>query len=91
MPATHSRPTSVSAGFAVFGIGLLFLLATLLPYFFGSDNRPLWLNLGCLLVPVGVAIAVAGAIRAGRAEQRAALRQAEQGVRKPAAEDFSER
>ena len=100
MPATRSRPTSVSAGFAVFGIGLLFLLATVLPYFFGSDNRPLWLNLGCLLVPVGVAIAVAGAVRAGRAEQRAALRQAEQratlrqaeqGTREPAAEDFSER
>jgi hypothetical protein len=91
MPATRSRPTSVSAGFVVFGIGLLFLVATVLPYFFGSENRPLWLNLGCLLVPVGVAIALAGAIRAGHAEQRAALRLAEQGVRAPAAEDLSER
>jgi hypothetical protein len=56
----------------------VFALATVLPYFLGVGNRPLWLNLGCLLVPTGLAIAVAGAVRAGRSDQRAASRIADQ-------------
>jgi len=76
MPAARARPRSVPAGFALFAVGLLFVLATVLPFFFGAEDRPLWLNLGCLLAPVGLAIAIAGAVRAGRADQRAASRQA---------------
>ena len=64
---------STTAGFVLFGLGVLFVLATVLPYFLGSDNRPLWLNLGCLLAPIGLAVAVTGAVRAGRAEQRSML------------------
>jgi len=77
MSPANARPTSVLIGFVMFGIGLLFLLVTVLPYFFGSANRPLWLNLGSLLAPIGLAVAVAGAVRTGRAEQRDASRRAE--------------
>ncbi len=73
MPATKSRPVSVRIGFVIFAIGLLFLAAIVLPFFFGDHNRSLWLNLGCLGVPAGFVVAVTGAVRAGRAEQRAAL------------------
>ncbi|MDQ2837848.1 MAG: hypothetical protein M3Y42_20185 [Actinomycetota bacterium] len=73
MPAAISRPTSVRIGFALFVIGLVFLVVTVLPFFFGDHNRPLWLNLGCLGVPIGFVVAVTGAVRAGRADQRAAL------------------
>jgi hypothetical protein len=34
----------------------------------------LWLNLACLLAPLGFAVAIGAALRAGRAEQRAAAR-----------------
>ncbi len=74
MPAAQARPRSVPVGFALFGVGLLFVLATVLPFFFGATDQPLWLNLGCLLAPVGLAVAIAGAVRAGRADQRAVRR-----------------
>jgi len=76
MPAARGRPRTVPAGFALFVVGLLFVLATVLPFFFGADDRPLWLNLGCLLAPIGLAIALTGAVRAGRADQRDVSRQA---------------
>ncbi len=72
MPSRRDRPRSVPIGFGLFGVGLLCLLATVLPYLAGAENRPLWLNLGCLLAPIGLAVAIAGAVRAGRADQRAA-------------------
>jgi len=59
-------------GFTLFVVGLLCLVATVIPFFFGSHDRPLWLNLGCMLAPLGFVLAVVGTLRAGRAEQRAA-------------------
>jgi len=67
-----SRP--VRAGLALFVLGLLAVAADVLPFFAGDRNPPLWLNLACLLAPLGLALAVWSALRAGRAEQRAALR-----------------
>ncbi|HTZ45522.1 MAG TPA: hypothetical protein VMB79_16810 [Jatrophihabitans sp.] len=75
MPTAKGRPRSVQAGFVMFGVGLVFVLVTVLPFFFGDTERSLWLNLGCLLVPLGFIVAVTGAVRAGRADQRAAMRQ----------------
>lgn len=72
MPATPTRPVTVRLGILAFAVGLLFVAATVLPFFLGQHNRPLWLNAGCLLAPAGLALAVTGALRAGRAEQRAA-------------------
>lgn len=73
MPAAASR--SVRLGFALFVLGLLFVAVTVLPFLFdGDSDRPLWLNLGCLLAPAGLVLAVTGAVRAGRADQRAAAR-----------------
>lgn len=73
----RARPRSVTIGVALFLIGLVFLLITVLPFFLGDGNRPLWLNLACLLAPLGFIVAVVGAVRAGRADQRAALRELE--------------
>lgn len=77
MPAAIPRPVSVRIGFILFAIGLIFLVVTVLPFFFGDDNRSLWLNLGCLGIPVGFIVAVTGAVRAGRADQRAAAAEAD--------------
>jgi uncharacterized membrane protein YhdT len=73
MPSTSHRPGAVRLGFALFAVGLVFVAVTVLPFFFGAHDRPLWLNAGCLLAPVGLVVAVTSAIRAGRADQRAAL------------------
>jgi hypothetical protein len=72
MRAATSQPASVRLGFVLFAVGLLFAAATVVPFFFGEHNRSLWLNLGCMLAPVGLVVAVTGAVRAGRADQRAA-------------------
>ncbi|MBN9621180.1 MAG: hypothetical protein J0H43_15860 [Actinobacteria bacterium] len=62
-------------GAALFVLGLVFIAVDVLPFFAGDHNTPLWLNLACLLAPLGFAIAVGSALRGGRAEQRAALRE----------------
>jgi len=69
----HSR--GVRVGLALFVLGLAFIAADVLPFFADDHDTPLWLNLACLLAPGGFAIAVWAGLRAGREEQRAALRE----------------
>jgi hypothetical protein len=64
---------AVRAGLLLFVAGLVFIAVDVLPFFADDHNTPLWLNLACLLAPVGFAIAVWSGFRAGRAEQRAAV------------------
>jgi peptidoglycan/LPS O-acetylase OafA/YrhL len=66
---------AVRAGLALFALGLVFIGADVVPFFFADRDRPLWLNLACLLAPLGFAIAVWSGLRAGRLEQREALRE----------------
>ena len=70
-------PTSraIRVGLVLFILGLVFIAVDVLPFFAGDADTPLWLNLACLLAPLGLVIAVWAAVRTGRAEQRAALRQ----------------
>ena len=67
---------SVRLGLVLFGLGCGFIIADVVPFFADEHNRPLWLNLACLLAPAGFALAVTSAIRHGRTEQRAAAREA---------------
>jgi hypothetical protein len=69
------RSGTVRLGLVLFALGLIFIAADVIPFFFSAHDRPLWLNLACLLAPAGFAIAVGSAVRAGRAEQRAVLRE----------------
>ena len=62
-------------GIALFVLGLGFIVADVVPFFAGDSNRPLWLNLACLLAPLGFAIAVWAGLRTGRDAQRNALAQ----------------
>jgi hypothetical protein len=71
LPASRT----VRAGLALFVLGLGFIAVDVLPFFAGDGDRPLWLNLACLLAPAGFAVVFWSAYRSGRAEQRAALRQ----------------
>jgi peptidoglycan/LPS O-acetylase OafA/YrhL len=72
-----SRPQSVRIGLVLFVLGLVFIAIDVLPFFFDDHNTPLWLNLACLLAPLGFGIAIWSGIAAGRAEQRAAARAVE--------------
>jgi hypothetical protein len=66
-----SRRT-VRVGISLFVLGLVFVAIDVMPFFFDHHNTPLWLNLACLLAPIGFGIAVWSGLAAGRAEQRAA-------------------
>lgn len=69
----ESRP--VRTGLVLFALGVVAITLDVIPFFFDVHDRPLWLNLACLLAPAGLAVAVVSAFRRGRADQRAALRQ----------------
>jgi uncharacterized membrane protein YhdT len=72
---TGQVPRTVRIGLALFVLGLGFIAADVLPFFASHTNRPLWLNLACLLAPLGFALAVGSALRRGRREQREVARQ----------------
>jgi uncharacterized membrane protein YhdT len=74
-----NRRAGVRIGLVLFVAGLVFIAADVLPFFAGDHNTPLWLNLACLLAPAGFAVAVGSALRAGRDEQRAAVRELSDG------------
>jgi peptidoglycan/LPS O-acetylase OafA/YrhL len=61
-------------GLVLFALGLVFIIVDVTPFFVDDHNRPLWLNLACLLAPIGFAVAVWAGLSAGREDQRAALR-----------------
>ena len=72
MSSTAPSRRAVRVGIALFVLGLVFVAVDVLPFFFDHHNTPLWLNLACLLAPIGFGIAVWSGLAAGRAEQRAA-------------------
>jgi uncharacterized membrane protein YhdT len=65
---------SVRLGLTLFVVGLVFVAADVVPFFFGGSDTPLWVNLGCLLAPIGFVLALWSGLRNGRDEQRAAVR-----------------
>jgi len=70
----HRTSRTMRIGLILFALGLVAIAVDVLPFFADHHNRPLWLNLLCLLAPTGFALAVGSALHAGRDEQRAALR-----------------
>jgi hypothetical protein len=58
----------VRVGAVVFLVGVVAILVVVLPFFFGKQNWPLPLNLAAgVLPPLGLALALGGIVRAGRA------------------------
>lgn len=73
------QPSSpvVRLGLAIFVIGVVFVGFAFIAFFLGHHDLPLWLNLACLLVPVGIVMAVWAGVARGRAEQQQAWRDVE--------------
>ncbi len=65
---------TVRTGLALFAVGMVFIVVDLVAFAAGARDLPLWLNLACLLAPIGMVVAVGAALRRGREEQRQALR-----------------
>lgn len=62
----------VRAGALLFGVGVLGVLAVLVPFLLGRADAPLWSTLLASLLPVGLGLALLGLLRGARARRRAA-------------------
>ncbi|WP_240615927.1 hypothetical protein [Nakamurella deserti] len=58
-------------GMVLFAIGLLAIVADLVLFASGSRNLPVWLNVTCMLAPVGLGVGLVGVLREARADGRA--------------------
>lgn len=60
----------VRAGALVFALGVLGVLAVVVPFLLGRDDAPLWTTLLASLLPVGLGLALLGLLRGARARRR---------------------
>lgn len=60
----------VRAGAVLFGVGVLGVLAVVVPFLLGRDDAPLWTTLVASLLPVGLAVSLLGLLRGARARRR---------------------
>ena len=75
MPARHAAGSEpgdrlVRIGALVFGLGILGVLAVVVPFLLGRDDAPLWTTLLASLLPVGLGLALLGLLRGARARRR---------------------
>ena len=77
MTARHAAPAQtapgerlVRAGAVLFGLGVLGVLAVVVPFLLGRDDAPLWTTLVASLLPVGLGLALLGLLRAARTRRR---------------------
>ena len=73
--ARHAAPDVpgsglVRAGAVLFGVGVLGVLAVVVPFLLGRDDAPLWTTLLASLLPVGLGLALLGLLRGARARRR---------------------
>jgi hypothetical protein len=70
VPSSDRSPGDllVRGGAVVFALGVVAVLAVVVPFFLGSHDRPTWLNLSALLLPIGLALALLGLLRGTRAQ-----------------------
>ena len=61
----------VRAGALLFGLGVVGVLASVVPFLLGRDDAPLWTTLLASLLPVGLGLALLGLLRGARARRRA--------------------
>ncbi len=77
MSARHAARTprqpgdrTVKAGALLFGLGVLGVLAVVVPFLLGREDAPLWTTLVASLLPVGLGLSLLGLLRGARARRR---------------------
>lgn len=60
----------MAGGTLLFLAGVVAILVTFVPFFFGHRNQPLALNLATAAAPVGMGTALAGLVRQARTHGR---------------------
>lgn len=72
-PYDVTRPGDrlVTVGAILFGIGLVAVLITVVPFFLGTDRMPLAVYLTAALAPLGFGVALVGLVRGARSRRPA--------------------
>jgi hypothetical protein len=58
------------SGAALFGVGLLFVVLTFVPFFLGRTDAPTGLAVGTMLCPLGFGVALLALVRDARQARR---------------------
>lgn len=69
-PSRHPGDRTVRVGGVLFGVGVLGVLAVVVPFLLGREDAPLGTALVALLLPVGLGTALVGLLRGARARRR---------------------
>ena len=69
-PARQPGDRTVRLGGVLFGVGVLGVLAVVVPFLLGREDAPLSAALVALLLPVGLGTALVGLLRGARARRR---------------------
>lgn len=69
-PDRQPGDRTVRAGAVLFGVGVLGVLAVLVPFLLGREDAPLWTTLAASLLPVGFGVALLGLLRGARARKK---------------------
>ena len=86
MTGRHASPATrlpgegvVRVGAALFGLGLVALVVTVVPGVLADTDSPVWLvATAAALLPLGLAVALVGLLRSARTARRAARRSSTQ-------------
>ncbi len=77
MTGRHAAPAQsapgerlVRVGAVLFGLGVLGVIAGVVPFLLGRDDAPLWTTLVASLLPVGLGLALLGLLRGARTRRR---------------------
>jgi hypothetical protein len=77
MTGRHAAPQAdepgerlVRFGALLFGLGLLGVLAVVVPFLLGRQNAPLWTTLLASLLPVGLGLSLLGLLWGARTRRR---------------------
>jgi uncharacterized membrane protein YhdT len=70
-PARRRSAPLAKIGMIVFTLGLLAIIADVVIFASGGRDLPVWLNLACMLAPVGLALGLIGVFTESR---RASIR-----------------
>ena len=71
-PSRQPGDRTVRLGGVLFGVGVLGVLAVVVPFLLGREDAPLPVALVALLLPVGLGTALVGLLRGARARRRKA-------------------
>ncbi|APU17676.1 MULTISPECIES: hypothetical protein [Actinoalloteichus] len=66
MSTQASRSPLFPLSLTTFGIGLLAVFATFVLFALGYSDQPVWLNVACLLAPLGMFFGVIAMLRQSR-------------------------